>query len=74
MPSRPARRGNPASRQLIADDVFEVCDRKWRGVGLIEQSGYRLRDEYRDHDADSLFDVEGDRDARVVRSASAARS
>src|SRR5437588_3732873 len=28
------REGNPASIQLI-EDVFEVCDRKWRGVGLI---------------------------------------
>lgn len=49
--------GNPASRQLI-DDVFAVCDRKWRGVGLIPNSGYRLRDEYRDHDAEQRFDVE----------------
>jgi hydrogenase expression/formation protein HypD len=50
--------GNPASRRLI-DDVFEVCDRKWRGIGLIEQSGYRLRDKYRDHDAERLFNVGG---------------
>jgi len=50
------REGNPQSRKLI-DDVFEVCDRKWRGVGLIPRSGYRLRDEYREHDADQLFDV-----------------
>jgi hydrogenase expression/formation protein HypD len=49
--------GNPASRRLI-DDVFEVCDRKWRGLGLIEQSGYKLRWEYRDHDAERLFDVD----------------
>ena len=49
--------GNPASRQLI-DDVFEVCDRKWRGVGLIPRSGYRLRPEYRDHDAERLFEVD----------------
>jgi hydrogenase expression/formation protein HypD len=49
--------GNPASRRLI-DNVFEVCDRKWRGVGLIEQSGYQLREEYRDHDAERLFDVD----------------
>jgi hydrogenase expression/formation protein HypD len=48
--------GNPSSRQLI-DDVFEVCDRKWRGVGLIPKSGYKLRPEYRDHDAELLFDV-----------------
>jgi len=49
--------GNPASRQLIAD-VFEVCDRKWRGVGLISQSGFALREEYRDHDAERLFEVD----------------
>ena len=51
------REGNPASRRLI-DDVFEVCDRKWRGIGLIPASGYRLRAEYRDHDAERLFDVD----------------
>jgi hydrogenase expression/formation protein HypD len=49
--------GNLASRRLI-EDVFEVCDRKWRGVGLIPKSGYRLRPEYRDHDAERLFEVE----------------
>ncbi len=49
--------GNPASRRLI-EDVFEVCDRKWRGVGLIPKSGYKLRYEYRDHDAERLFEVD----------------
>src|SRR5262245_51302950 len=49
--------GNPQSRQLI-DEVFEVCDRKWRGVGLIPKSGYKLRYEYRDHDAERRFEVD----------------
>jgi hydrogenase expression/formation protein HypD len=49
--------GNEASRRLI-DDVFEVCDRNWRGVGSIPKSGYRLRYEYRDHDAERRFEVE----------------
>jgi hydrogenase expression/formation protein HypD len=49
--------GNPASKALI-EDVFEVCDRKWRGVGLIPKSGYKLRYEYRDHDAERLFEVD----------------
>jgi hydrogenase expression/formation protein HypD len=49
--------GNLQSRRLI-EDVFEVCDRKWRGVGSIPQSGFRLRAEYRDHDAERLFEVE----------------
>jgi hydrogenase expression/formation protein HypD len=48
--------GNPASRKLISE-VFEVCDRKWRGVGMIPKSGYRLREGYRDHDAELIFQV-----------------
>jgi hydrogenase expression/formation protein HypD len=51
------REGNPAARQL-AFEVFEIADRKWRGVGMIPKSGYRLRYEYRDHDAERLFEVE----------------
>src|SRR5262249_9515179 len=50
------REGTLASRELIGG-VFEVCARKWRGVGLIPKSGYRLRPEYRDFDAASRFDV-----------------
>lgn len=53
---RPA--GNPASKSLI-EDVFEVCDRKWRGIGLIPMSGYRLRPEYHSYDAESRFAVAG---------------
>jgi hydrogenase expression/formation protein HypD len=48
--------GNLQSKQLI-EEIFEICDRKWRGVGLIPKSGYRLRYEYRDHDAERLFEV-----------------
>jgi hydrogenase expression/formation protein HypD len=51
------REGNARSKQLI-DDVFEVCDRKWRGVGLIPKSGYKLRYEYRDHDAERHFEAD----------------
>src|SRR5205807_2575249 len=51
------REGNLQSRKLI-DDVFEVCDRKWRGVGIIPKSGYKLRYEYRAHDAERLFEVD----------------
>jgi len=48
--------GNRAAQDLI-NQVFEVCDRKWRGVGSIPKSGYKLRWELRDHDAERLFDV-----------------
>src|SRR5205823_15050048 len=56
--SRAVRReGNPQAKKLI-DEVFEVCDRKWRGIGLIPKSGFKLRYEYRDHDAERLFEVQ----------------
>ena len=51
------REGNLQSKQLI-EEIFEICDRKWRGVGIIPKSGYRLRYEYRDHDAERLFEVD----------------
>jgi hydrogenase expression/formation protein HypD len=49
--------GNPAARKVIGN-VFEVCDRKWRGVGTIPKSGLRLRYEYRAFDAEKKFAVE----------------
>jgi len=52
-----SRDGNPAARDLVFE-VFEVADRKWRGVGSIPKSGYRIRYEYREHDAERLFEVE----------------
>jgi hydrogenase expression/formation protein HypD len=49
--------GNSAALKLI-EEVFEVCDRKWRGVGLIPHSGYRLRPDFHAHDAERIFEVE----------------
>ena len=51
---RPA--GNPAARELIWS-AFEVCDRAWRGIGIIPKSGLRLRAELRAHDAERRFTV-----------------
>ena len=50
------REGNVPARKLV-ESVFEVADRKWRGVGWIPQSGYKLRSEFRDHDAEQIFSV-----------------
>ena len=55
--ARSARReGNRAARRLLAD-VFESADRKWRGIGEIPQSGYRLRPAFADYDAERRFAV-----------------
>jgi hydrogenase expression/formation protein HypD len=48
--------GNPKSRALIAE-VFEVCDRKWRGVGTIPGSGLRLSPAFAAFDAERRFEV-----------------
>ena len=51
------REGNPAAQRRIMD-VFEVADRKWRGIGEIAASGYRLRAEFAAFDAEKVFGVE----------------
>ena len=51
------REGNQVAQKLVFD-VFEVGDRNWRGVGAIPNSGYRLRPEFSDYDAEKIFDVQ----------------
>ena len=51
------REGNTAARHRMFE-VFEICDRKWRGIGEIPASGYRLRPEYAAFDAESRFHVQ----------------
>jgi hydrogenase expression/formation protein HypD len=50
--------GNPAA-QAVVRDVFTTCDRAWRGIGTIPQSGWRLADAYADFDAELRFEVTG---------------
>ncbi len=50
------REGVPLAQKQILD-VFEVGDRKWRGIGPIPASGYRLRERYARFDAERRFDV-----------------
>ncbi len=49
--------GNQPAQELI-QRVFESCDRKWRGIGMIPQSGWRLRPEFSAFDAETRFDVQ----------------
>ena len=50
--------GNPTARHML-EDVFQVTDRAWRGIGMIPGSGWQLSDAYRDWDAEARFDVGG---------------
>jgi hydrogenase expression/formation protein HypD len=48
--------GNGTAQKLVSQ-VFAVRDRKWRGIGTIPMSGFHLRDEFAQQDAEKLFDV-----------------
>lgn len=50
------REGNQPAQELMAR-VFEVAERKWRGIGNIPASGLALRPEFARHDALLRFDV-----------------
>ena len=53
-----AYEGNRPAQEIM-ERTFEVCDRKWRGIGVIPQSGLRLRQEFAAHDAEKIFEVAG---------------
>jgi hydrogenase expression/formation protein HypD len=43
--------------QAVINQVFTECDQKWRGIGMIPASGWRLRSEYSLFDAESRFPI-----------------
>lgn len=51
------RTGNRQAQEIVAE-VYEICDRPWRGLGVLPRSGLRLRAAYRDMDAESRFAVQ----------------
>lgn len=54
--------GNVHALQSMRE-VFESCDCEWRGLGTIPQSGLRIKDRYRMHDAMNIpVDVEPSRE------------
>jgi len=48
---RAVRAGGNARARRLMDEVFEVVDAPWRGIGTIPRSGLELRPEWRAHDA-----------------------
>lgn len=49
--------GNPAAQKLL-DEVFEVSDMNWRGIGPITDSGLRLREKWAAYDAERRYRVQ----------------
>jgi hydrogenase expression/formation protein HypD len=48
------REGNVLAQQILTE-VFEPTDRKWRGIGDIPMSGFRLKGVYSEYDAEARF-------------------
>lgn len=44
--------------QMVINQVFMSCNRKWRGIGVIPDSGWCLRPEFASFDAETRFSVE----------------
>jgi hydrogenase expression/formation protein HypD len=63
-----AEGGNPAARASI-DEVFEVTDASWRGLGSIAGSGYAIREEFQHFDAKKrlVLEVEPTREHKGCR-------
>lgn len=48
--------GNLAAQKIITQ-VFEPCDRNWRGIGLIPMSGLGLRSAFQEYNAENRFNI-----------------
>jgi hydrogenase expression/formation protein HypD len=48
--------GNVPAMEML-NDVFEVTDRTWRGIGMIPKSGWKLSERYTEFDAEARFSV-----------------
>jgi len=46
--------GNLPAREQLAR-VFQVCDREWRGIGMLPRSGWELRPEFAPWDAEKKY-------------------
>ena len=56
-PRAVAFEGNTKAQKML-DDVFEPTDAGWRAIGVIPQSGLKIRKKYERHDAEKIFDIE----------------
>ncbi|MCP4688825.1 MAG: hydrogenase formation protein HypD [Desulfobacterales bacterium] len=55
-PRAVTREGNPRAMEIM-NQVFEIADVAWRGVGPIPQSGLKIREAYARFDAERRFDI-----------------
>ncbi len=51
------KEGNRTAQELIAE-IYEVSNRKWRGIGEIPMSGLTVREKYKSFNAEEKFSVD----------------
>lgn len=49
--------GNIEAQKKIKD-IFKIVDAKWRALGVIEKSGYKIREKYEEYEIRSYYDIE----------------
>jgi hydrogenase expression/formation protein HypD len=47
--------GNIAAQRVL-EQAFRIADAPWRGLGIVEKSGFYIKDEYAEHDARLKFE------------------
>ena len=55
--------GNIKAKELIYQ-VFDVCDSEWRGIGIVKNSGLKLKKEYFKFDAYEKFNIKIENDKK----------
>jgi hydrogenase expression/formation protein HypD len=68
--SRSAAAAGNREALAIIDDVYEVCDRPWRGLGVVPRGGLRLRNKWAQFDAEKRLT----RQIRIVEDSCECRS
>ena len=48
--------GNTQAQKLL-DEVFEVSESRWRGIGAVPASGLKIKNKYRRYDAEESFSI-----------------
>jgi hydrogenase expression/formation protein HypD len=48
--------GNTKAQDML-NEIFEAADVCWRGIGMIPQSGLKIREQFSGHNAEKIFEI-----------------
>lgn len=52
------KEGNIEAKKII-NEVYDIVDRKWRGIGVVPKGGFAIKKKYKDFDAEKKFNLKG---------------